>query len=106
MSFTAPPDCRRGSAKSIDTTGTLLYNVKVNQGKERSKFPACVYFTYNIMGNFQLLTLKDVTRITAISKSKIYRDVKTGDFPSPLRLGGNCVRWNSNDVFSWIEKLN
>ena len=49
MSFTAPPDCRRGSAKSIDTTGTLLYNVKVNQGKERSKFPACIYFTNLIM---------------------------------------------------------
>jgi len=55
--------------------------------------------------DFKLLTLKDVIKITSISKSKIYRDVKDGGFPSPLRLGSNCVRWNSNDIMDWVATL-
>ena len=57
------------------------------------------------MKDFKLLTLKEVMNFTGISKSKIYRDVKSGVFPSPLRLGSNCVRWNSNDILAWIETL-
>lgn len=56
-------------------------------------------------GDFKLLTLKDVIEITSISKSKIYRDVKVGNFPTPLRLGSNCVRWNSNDIIDWVATL-
>lgn len=54
---------------------------------------------------YVLLCLREVVLICKISKSKIYRDMKDGLFPTPLRLGSNCVRWNSNDIDNWIEGL-
>ena len=53
----------------------------------------------------RLLKLKEVESITKISKSKIYRDIKSGGFPSPISLGSNCVRWVETDIYQWVESL-
>ena len=53
----------------------------------------------------RLLKLKEVESITKISKSKIYRDIKSGGFPSPVSLGGNCVRWVETDIYQWVQSL-
>ena len=53
----------------------------------------------------RLLKLKEVESIAKISKSKIYRDIKSGGFPSPVSLGSNCVRWVETDIYQWIKSL-
>ena len=53
----------------------------------------------------RLLKLKEVESITQISKSKIYRDMRSGGFPSPISLGSNCVRWVETDIYQWVESL-
>ena len=58
-----------------------------------------------MLDSCRLLKLKEVESITKISKSKIYRDIKSGGFPSPVSLGSNCVRWVETDIYQWVESL-
>ena len=58
-----------------------------------------------MLDTYRLLKLKEVESITQISKSKIYRDIKSGRFPSPISLGSNSVRWVETDIYQWIKSL-
>jgi prophage regulatory protein len=53
----------------------------------------------------QLLRLPSVENITGLSKSEIYRRVKTGDFPKPIKLGARAVAWSSASVQDWFESM-
>ena len=37
--------------------------------------------------------LRDVMRITALSRSTIYRRIAEGRFPAPIHLGGRASAW-------------
>ena len=46
--------------------------------------------------------------MTGLSESSIRRRVREGEFPSPLRLGGENSRsigWREEDVEAWLEGL-
>lgn len=47
--------------------------------------------------------LRDVMRITALSRSTIYRRVAEGRFPSPVHLGGRASAWSSATLQQWID---
>jgi prophage regulatory protein len=49
--------------------------------------------------------VKAVTRKTTIGTTKIYELLKTGSFPSPVRIGPQMVRWRESEIDRWIEKL-
>ena len=52
-----------------------------------------------------MLNIREVAELTAVSKPTIYRwlsDPKC-DFPRPVRLGPNSVRWREADVVTWLE---
>ena len=38
-----------------------------------------------------------------IGKSTLWRWIREGRFPKPVRLGANCVAWRSDDVNQWIN---
>ena len=40
-----------------------------------------------------------------ISRSTIYRLMKDGDFPRPIRLGHRAVGWKSEDIKDWLKKV-
>lgn len=107
MSISAIAVYQQQGSKPIAKSGTFVYNVKVNQGKEKSELPGCVYFTCLFPMNYenQLLSVKQVCEITSISRSTVYRKVEAGTFPPPVHLGGNMVRWVLRDVQNWIQKL-
>lgn len=52
-----------------------------------------------------LLRLRDVTNMTKLGSSTIYRKMDAGAFPRPVNLGGNVVRWRMSDVQQWITGL-
>jgi len=58
-----------------------------------------------MLDTYRLLKLNEVVSLTQISKSKIYRDMKTGEFPAPINIGSNCVRWVETDIYQWVESL-
>lgn len=41
--------------------------------------------------------------MTNLSLATIYRLIKRGDFPRPIRLSTQAVGWDINDVHAWIE---
>ena len=47
--------------------------------------------------------LRDVMRITALSRSTIYRRIAEGKFPSPIHLGGRASAWSSAALQQWID---
>lgn len=53
----------------------------------------------------ELLKLKDVTRITGLSRSVIYRGINAGTFPRPVNLSKRCVRWPSDVIETWVSEV-
>lgn len=47
--------------------------------------------------------LRDVMRITALSRSTVYRRVAEGRFPNPVHLGGRASAWSSAELQAWID---
>ncbi|WP_220491732.1 AlpA family phage regulatory protein [Shewanella sp. SG44-2] len=39
-----------------------------------------------------------------VSRSTIYRLVKDGLFPEPIRENGRTIGWRSMDVFGWLNQ--
>ena len=42
-------DCQQNKVKLLVKIGTLVYNGKVNQGKDKSNLPGCIYLNLIIM---------------------------------------------------------
>ena len=51
----------------------------------------------------KLLTLRDVTALTALSRSAIYAMMAASRFPKPLRIGNRAVRWVEQEVLDFID---
>ena len=47
--------------------------------------------------------LRDVTRITTLSRSTVYRRIAEGRFPAPVHLGGRASAWPSDALQAWID---
>ena len=50
-----------------------------------------------------LLRIKTVEHATGLSGATIYRKLRAGDFPKPVRMGARCTRWKAADVRAWIQ---
>ncbi|MGY8813043.1 MAG: helix-turn-helix transcriptional regulator [Pseudomonadales bacterium] len=54
-----------------------------------------------------LLRLPNVCALVGLSKSQIYRLIRAGEFPTPVRIGANSVAWSADRVNTWIQdKIN
>ena len=53
----------------------------------------------------RLLTFTQVMELTAVGRSQIYRKIKTGEFPAPVRVGVKSIRFRDEDVQDWIDGL-
>lgn len=52
-----------------------------------------------------LLRRSSVETETGLSKSEIYRRIKLGTFPAPLKLGVRAVAWKATEIDAWIKSL-
>ena len=50
----------------------------------------------------RLLTLRDVTAATALSRSAVYALMAESRFPKPIRIGARAVRWVEQEVRDFI----
>ena len=55
--------------------------------------------------SLRLISLSAVCRMTARSRSSIYRDVERGEFPVPLKTGPKSNAWLYSEVQEWITNL-
>ncbi len=54
----------------------------------------------------EILRVKSVLAATGLSRTTLWRRVRSGDFPRPLRLGGpssRCVGWRAGEIAAWVE---
>lgn len=51
----------------------------------------------------RLLRRREVEGITGMSRASIYRLMRSGSFPLPVRVGSTAVRWKESDIADWIE---
>ncbi|WP_295380797.1 AlpA family transcriptional regulator [uncultured Pseudacidovorax sp.] len=47
--------------------------------------------------------LADVIRITALSRSTIYRRIAAGEFPPQVSLGGRATGWRREALQTWLN---
>ena len=50
----------------------------------------------------RILRRREVERLTRLSKASIYRKMRTGTFPLPLKLGERAVAWRADEIHEWI----
>ena len=54
----------------------------------------------------RILRIPEVVKITGLSRTTIWRRVKSGDFPAPVRLGNLVTRsvgWRESQVKQWLD---
>ena len=50
-----------------------------------------------------LLTIRDVQRMTTLSRASIYRFMAAGTFPKSVAIGPNRRAWKRSEVEAWAE---
>ena len=50
----------------------------------------------------RLLTREQVQARCGIARTTVYRLMRSGLFPTPLRIGPRAVRWPESEIESWI----
>ena len=50
-----------------------------------------------------LLTRREVERRTGLSRSTIYRKMRDGTFPVPLKVSARAVRWRERDIRAYVD---
>ena len=51
----------------------------------------------------RILRLPAVVELVGYSKPSIYRKIKDGSFPVPVRLGERATGWRSTDIQDWLD---
>ena len=54
----------------------------------------------------RIMRIPEVVQVTGLSRTTIWRRVKSGDFPVPVRLGSLATRsigWRESEIRRWIE---
>ena len=52
--------------------------------------------------NERLIRMKDVMRITGLSRSRIYQYIAEDKFPDSVSIGGRSVAWVESEVLHWV----
>ena len=47
--------------------------------------------------------MRDVIRITSLSRPTLYRRIAAGRFPAPIKLGGRASGWTAQALQAWIN---
>ena len=50
----------------------------------------------------RLLRLSEVAARTGLGRTTIYRKMREGSFPEPLRIGARAVRWPESEIEAWV----
>lgn len=54
----------------------------------------------------RMMRIPEIIQVTGLSSATIWRRVKTGDFPAPVRLGSMATRsigWREGEVQHWLD---
>jgi prophage regulatory protein len=55
------------------------------------------------MSDVRIFRIDDVLNRTGLSRPTVYRQVRAGTFPAPVKLSPRAVGWRSDEIEEWIE---
>jgi len=96
--------------RHIDVFKSQLTKRDISE-KTRSRIPELALTIEQAPNNSKqpndLIRIKEVMQMTSLSRSSIYNQRNSGDFPSPIQLSARSVAWVRSDVETWIsDKVN
>lgn len=50
-----------------------------------------------------LHSLSKVCGLTSLSKTVIYREIRKGHFPAPIRISARRIAWRDDDLREWMN---
>lgn len=50
----------------------------------------------------RILGIDEVVRLSGLSPATVWRAIKAGTFPAPVRISARRVGWRASDIRSWI----
>ena len=50
----------------------------------------------------RIIRTEDLTRRLGLSRTTIFRNVKAGRFPAPIKISQRAIGWRIDDVEAWI----
>lgn len=50
-----------------------------------------------------LFTRREVERYVKLSRSSIYSLMRKGQFPVPIRISAQAVRWKKAEIDEWLD---
>ena len=51
----------------------------------------------------RFLTINDVRQLIPFCQPHIYRLMKRGEFPKPIKIGISRVAWRESDIRAWMD---
>ena len=51
-----------------------------------------------------LSKIHEVISRSGLSKTAIYRNIKDGTFPAPVRIGKRAVAWRTEELEEWLRE--
>jgi len=57
------------------------------------------------MTESKLVRIRDLQTLVGMKKSSIYKLMKSGEFPRPVKISERCVAWKVDDLNDWIASL-
>jgi prophage regulatory protein len=51
----------------------------------------------------RFLTINDVRQLIPFCQPHIYRLMKRGEFPKPIKIGISRVAWRESDIRTWMD---
>ena len=52
----------------------------------------------------RLVTRAEVERRVGLGRSSLYREMREGRFPEPVRVGPRAVRWSLREIETWVAR--
>ena len=52
--------------------------------------------------NDRLMRREEVETRCGIARTTIYRLMRCGQFPEPIKVGARAVRWSSTEIEAWL----
>ncbi len=52
----------------------------------------------------KLIPITEVMELVGLAKPTIYKYIRDGEFPKPVKLSRRASRWSLNAVLEWIDK--
>jgi prophage regulatory protein len=57
----------------------------------------------NVAEGFTIVKLPSVLHITGLKRATLYKRIRQGEFPPPVRLGPRAVGWLRHEVEGWLR---